>query len=235
MSSFFPSSWLLPCLSLRPSCPALFLPQPNTAPDKDRAKLWSPPAVICAKGIPARDLRGWGNSLLGSPFPRPSWPLVFWPHVNSWPSERTEKQHGCQYRQIYNIYNIPGDWQPVVISSRRKNTNQTCRESKHNAKGQSRWIWDAFFKFRLLPNLDMKFGYTVNGWLWMLWGDCVFHTSRKCNAVLIPTHYLRDPVVTQPFDQPRQSKKKIKIVIRPKNVHYKDFSLKLQMYDNIAD
>lgn len=83
-----PSSWFLPCLSFRPSCPALFLPQPNTAPDKERAKLWSPPAVICAKGIPARDLRGWGNSLLGSPFPRPSWPLVFWPHVNSWPSER---------------------------------------------------------------------------------------------------------------------------------------------------
>jgi len=26
--------------------------------------------------------------MLGSPFPRPSWPLVFWPHVNSWPSER---------------------------------------------------------------------------------------------------------------------------------------------------
>lgn len=88
MSGFFLSRWLLPCLSLRPSCPALFLPQPNTAPDKERAKLWSPPAVICAKGIPARDLRGWGNSLLGSPFPRPSWPLVFWPHVNSWPSER---------------------------------------------------------------------------------------------------------------------------------------------------
>lgn len=85
--------WLLPCLSLRPSCPALFLPQPNTAPDKDNAKLWSPPAVICAKGIPARDFRGWGNSLLGSPFPRPSWPLVFWPHVNSWPSER-QRIHG---------------------------------------------------------------------------------------------------------------------------------------------
>lgn len=84
-----------PCLSLRPSCPALFLPHPNTAPDKESAKLWSPPAVICARGIPARDFRGWGNSLLGSPFPSPSWPLVFRPHVNSWPSkwERTHRIH----------------------------------------------------------------------------------------------------------------------------------------------
>lgn len=83
-----PTSWLLPCVSLRPSCPALFFPQPNTAPDRERAKLWSPPAVIWAKGIPARDFRGWGKSLLGSSLPRPSCPLVFWPQVNSSPSEK---------------------------------------------------------------------------------------------------------------------------------------------------
>lgn len=80
--------YTIPCISLRPNCPALFLPQPNTAPDKERAKLWSPPAMIFARGIPARDLRSWGNNLLGSPFPRPSWPLLFWPHVKSWPSKR---------------------------------------------------------------------------------------------------------------------------------------------------
>lgn len=87
-SIYLPSNHtVVPWLSLRPSCPALFLPHPNTAPDRERAKLWSPPAVIFARGIPARDLRGWGNSLLGSPFPSPSWPLVFWPHVNSCPSK----------------------------------------------------------------------------------------------------------------------------------------------------
>ncbi len=78
---------VLPCSSLRPSCPALFFPQPNTAPDSDRAKLWSPPALIWASGIPLRDLSGWGDRVLGSPFPKPSWPLEFSPHTNSWPSE----------------------------------------------------------------------------------------------------------------------------------------------------
>lgn len=110
---------IIPCLSLRPSWPALFLPQPNTAPDRERAKLWSPPAVIFARGIPARELRGWGNSLLGSPFPRPSWPLEFLPHVNSWPSKRKRTQnkiincnsysHHCQHREIWNIYLVMWD------------------------------------------------------------------------------------------------------------------------------
>lgn len=31
--------------------------------------------------------------------------------------------------------------------------------------------------------------------------EIVFHTSRKCDAVLIPTHYLGDVMVTQSFDQ----------------------------------
>lgn len=51
------------------------------------------------------------------------------------------------------------------------------------------------------------------------------HTSRKCNAVLIPTHYLRDPMVTQPFNQPR-----------PKNKNKKTFtSKKINMnFTNVA-
>lgn len=141
--------WALPCLSLRPSWPALFLPQPNTAPDKERAKLWSPPAVICAKGIPARDLRGCGNSLLGSSLPRPSWPLVFWPHVNSWPSNR-----GKTHSTVLDVESV---WHKEGTQFER---------------------------------------------------HCVFHTSRKCNAVLIPAHYLGDLMVTQPFYQSKENKKK---------------------------
>lgn len=33
--------------------------------------------------------------------------------------------------------------------------------------------------------------------------------SRKCDAVLIPTHYLRDAVVTQPFHQPWDSNSRL--------------------------
>lgn len=36
---------LIPRSSLSPSCPELFFPQPNTAPERERAKLWAPPAA----------------------------------------------------------------------------------------------------------------------------------------------------------------------------------------------
>lgn len=77
----------LPSSSLSPSWPALFMPQPKTAPERERAKLWAPPAATCANGIPSRDLTLCGLAWDGNSFPRPSCPWLFFPHVKNWPSE----------------------------------------------------------------------------------------------------------------------------------------------------
>ena len=77
----------LPVLSPSPSCPQSFLPQPNTPPDTERAKLCSPPAETWTRGSADRDRRCWGELAPSFLFPRPSWPLESWPHVYTWPSE----------------------------------------------------------------------------------------------------------------------------------------------------
>lgn len=66
------STILIPRSSLSPSCPELFFPQPNTAPERDRAKLWAPPAATWAKGIPSRDLTRCGLAWEGHSFPKPN-------------------------------------------------------------------------------------------------------------------------------------------------------------------
>lgn len=66
---------------------------------------------------------------------------------------------------------------------------------------------------------------TFRSWTVMrCYKEIVFHTSRKCDAVLIPTHYLRDAMVTQSFDQPRINlkKKEKHLFIKPK-IHIKTF------------
>ena len=76
----------LPVLSPSPSCPQSFLPQPNTPPDTERAKLCSPPAETWTRGSADRDRRCWGELVPSFLFPWPSWPLESWPHVYTWPS-----------------------------------------------------------------------------------------------------------------------------------------------------
>lgn len=78
--------FILPVLSPSPSCPQSFLPQPNTPPDTEVAKLCSPPAAIWTRGIADRDRRCWGELAPSFLLPRPSWPLESWPHVYTWPS-----------------------------------------------------------------------------------------------------------------------------------------------------
>lgn len=82
-----------PLLSLRPSWPNLFRPQPNTAPERVRAKLWAPPADIWAKGIPCRDWMIWGVEMLCPFIPSPSCPYRFWPQEKTWPPMKRKRQN----------------------------------------------------------------------------------------------------------------------------------------------
>lgn len=82
--------FIIPVLFPNPSCPQSFLPQPNTPPDKERAKLCSPPAAIWTSGIRDIDRRCWGWLVQSSHCPTPSWPLEFLPHAYTWPA--VEKQ-----------------------------------------------------------------------------------------------------------------------------------------------
>lgn len=72
-------------MSPSPSCPRLFPPQPNTPPETERAKLWSPPAATWTRGSADRERRCWGESERRPLLPRPSWPLESRPHVYTWP------------------------------------------------------------------------------------------------------------------------------------------------------
>lgn len=74
-----------PLVSLRPSWPNLFRPQPNTAPERVMAKLWAPPADSCAKGMPCKDCMIWGVEILDPCIPSPSCPNWFWPQEKTWP------------------------------------------------------------------------------------------------------------------------------------------------------
>lgn len=82
----------LPLVSLRPSCPNLFRPQPNTAPEMVRAKLCAPPTDIWANGIPCRDWIICGVEMLCPHIPNPSCPHWFWPQEKTWPPV---KENGC--------------------------------------------------------------------------------------------------------------------------------------------
>lgn len=80
-----------PFVSPSPSWPRSFLPQPNTPPDTERAKLCSPPAEIRTTGMEDRDRRCWGDSAPEFLLPRPSWPLESRPHAYTWPSAGTSQ------------------------------------------------------------------------------------------------------------------------------------------------
>lgn len=96
--------FILPSLCPSPSCPRLFLPQPNTAPDTESAKLCSPPAAIRTSGTVDRDWRCWGETGSTLLCPTPSWPLEFWPHVYTWPSVEESpwvcELHTAVYRTV---------------------------------------------------------------------------------------------------------------------------------------
>lgn len=77
---------ILPVLFPNPSCPQSFLPQPNTPPDTESAKLCSPPAATWTSGIRDRDGRCCGWSVQSLVRPTPSWPLESWPQVYTRPS-----------------------------------------------------------------------------------------------------------------------------------------------------
>lgn len=74
-----------PLVSLTPSWPNLLQPQPNTAPERVRAKLWAPPADIWPKGMACRDWTSWAVGMLCPVSPSPSWPYRFWPQEKIWP------------------------------------------------------------------------------------------------------------------------------------------------------
>lgn len=111
MWSFSPTiKHTLPFSSLRPSCPELFFPQANTAPERDKAKLWKPPAVTWANGIPSKDFTRCGLDWEVNPCPRPSWPWLFWPHVNNCPSGTQKLKSLNKMRQDYILLNKNFIW-----------------------------------------------------------------------------------------------------------------------------